>query len=434
MHTESSKTGLVAFLGIIFITSLVIWTASAPHNAQAQITAWPALTFTPIVTNLHMPVHVTHAGDGSGRLFIVEQRGTIRMHKQAQALKTFLDIQDRVRSPFNNSGGFEEGLLSVAFPPDYASKGYFYVYYTNVKGDNQVSRFHITADPDAADATSEELILYLAHPTYTNHNGGQLFFGPQDGYLYIGTGDGGSGGDPGENAENPASLLGKMLRIDVEMARASQITGPYQIFMPQISNTNDNLYMYEIPADNPFASVSSARPEIWALGLRNPWRYSFDRQTGDLYIGDVGQGDWEEVSFQSFSSTGGENYGWDTLEGSHCYEPPTGCVLPVNYSPPVYEYPHSPSTGNAITGGYVYRGSLFLNMQGIYFFSDYTTGRFWGLQNNQGTWEANLYTENANRRVTSFGEDEAGELYFTTVDFVNVDTGRVYQLGSTMAP
>lgn len=428
----SSKKMRAMVISLILACGLP-WIASNLVHVQAQADAWPTLTFTPVATNLHMPVHVTHAGDGSGRLFIVEQRGTIRIHQQAQPLKLFLDITDRVRSPFFNSGGFEEGLLSVAFPPDYASKGYFYVYYTNLNGDNQVSRFHIGANPDVADPASEELILYLAHPTYTNHNGGQLMFGPKDGFLYIGTGDGGFAGDPLENAQNPASLMGKILRIDVEMARSSQVTGPYRIFLPHIASANANPMMYEIPASNPFLGVSDARPEVWALGLRNPWRFSFDRQTGDLFIGDVGQNEWEEVDFQPANSAGAENYGWDNLEGDQCFEPPTGCTIPDNYSPPVYEYQHSPSTGTAITGGYVYRGTIFTNMQGIYFFSDYGSGRIWGLRNNGG-WEANLYSDNVGRRITSFGEGEDSNLYFTTVDYSSVETGRVYQLGSTLAP
>jgi glucose/arabinose dehydrogenase len=431
MRNKISKQSLLRLAVILFLFGMLSWPAGSRHGAQAQTTAWPALIFTPVVTNLHMPVHVTHAGDGSGRLFIVEQRGTIRIQKEAQQIKTFLDIQSQVRSPFNNNGGSEEGLLSVAFPPNYAAKGYFYVYYTNLSGDNQVSRFHISADPDVADAASEELILYLAHPSYNNHNGGQIFFGPQDGYLYIGTGDGGSGGDPQENAENPASLLGKLLRIDVEMERGAPVTGPYTIFLPQINTTNANPLLYEIPDTNPFVGVSGARPEIWALGMRNPWRFSFDRQTGDLYTGDVGQGDWEEIDFQPFDSPGGENYGWDTLEGNHCYEPTTGCIMPANYAAPIYEYSHI--LGSSVTGGYVYRGSTYTNMQGIYFFSDYGSGRFWGLQDDAGAWVPNLYTENVGRHVSSFGEDEAGELYFTTVDFGDV-TGRLYQLGSTPAP
>lgn len=433
MHSKRFPKKLLSYVVIIILACALPWIASNQAIVQAQAEAWPTLTFTPVATNLHMPVHVTHAGDGSERLFIVEQRGTIQIHQQAQSLKLFLDITDRVRSPFFNGGGFEEGLLSVAFPPNYASKGYFYVYYTNLSGNNLVSRFSVTADPDQADAASEEIILTLNHPTYTNHNGGQLMFGPKDGYLYIGTGDGGFAGDPFENAENPGSLLGKILRIDVEMDRGPQASAPYKIFMPQISSTNANPMMYEIPGSNPFLGVNNARPEVWAIGLRNPWRFSFDRQTGDLYIADVGQNEYEEINFQPFNSSGAEHYGWDIMEGNHCFEPPVGCTTPANYSPPVYVYQHSPSTGNSVTGGYVYRGSIFTNMQGIYFFSDYGSGRIWGLRNNGG-WEANLYTDNTGRRITSFGENEAGDLYFTTVDFSSIETGRVYQLGSSLAP
>ena len=228
-------------------------------------------------------------------------------------------------------------------------------------------------------------MLTIPHPGQSNHNGGHLAFGP-DGYLYLSVGDGGGGGDPNGNGQNINTLLGKILRLDVE-------TG--------------NPTTYTIPASNPFVGISGA-DEIWAYGLRNPWRYSFDRLTGALFIGDVGQGNWEEVDYQAFGFAGGANYGWNVLEGNHCYSPSSGCVPPANYVPPVAEYSHS--FGCSITGGYVYRGPLYTSMQGIYFYSDYCSGRIWGLQNLGGTW-VTTELEDAPFNVSSFGEDETGNLY-----------------------
>jgi len=353
-------------------------------------------------------VHITHAGDDSGRLFIVEQDGRIRILFSGNLLSpAFLDIHSRVLSPEDGANHGEEGLLSIAFPPGFGSgKDYFYIYYTNVNGNNQVSRFHLTADPNMADSSSEELILLFQHPGQSNHNGGQLIFG-LDGYLYIGTGDGGGGGDPGENAQDLAELLGKLLRIDVEPPVTSPGDQPFHIFLP-IAQGGSN-QKYSIPSSNPFRNVPGARPEIWALGLRNPWRFSFDRQTHDLYIGDVGQDTWEEVDFQPASSTGGENYGWDNMEGEACYEPMTNCnqngmTLPVNV------YPHDPEC--SVTGGYVYRGNDYLSLRGIYFFADYCSGRIWGLQRDN--WADRHDFLDTSHNISSFGEDQSGELYLTT--------------------
>jgi glucose/arabinose dehydrogenase len=294
-------------------------------------------------------------------------------------------------------------LLSVAFPPGYASKGYFYVYYTTLNGDNQVSRFYLTDNPDVDNPASEQLILYFNHPTYGNHNGGQLAFGP-DGYLYIGTGDGGGGGDPNRNAQNLGALLGKILRIDVECRVTLPPGDPIQAFLPLIS-TNTLTQAYCLPPDNPFINTLNARPEIWAYGVRNPWRFSFDRLTGNLYIGDVGQNEWEEVDFQSSTSQGGENYGWNIMEGKHCYNASTcdqsGKVLPV------WEQPHP--TFEALTGGFVYRGPTYTSMQGFYFYGDYQTGRIWGLVNSGG-WQSQELLDTAHL-ISTFGEDQAGELY-----------------------
>jgi glucose/arabinose dehydrogenase len=371
-------------------------------------TAWPAISLSQVAAGLTAPVYVTHAGDNSGRVFIVEQTGVIRiLHNGNLLTKPFLDISDRVR--FNG----EEGLLSLAFPPDYAQKGYFYVYYTR-KGEtnNQVSRFHLTSDPNAANPNSEEQILFLNHPGQTNHNGGLLVFGP-DGYLYIGTGDGGGGGDQNRNAQNLGSLLGKLLRIDTEYAWAQKTQGSNLSYLPILFNSTQAppSPAYKIPASNPFVGQSGAQSEIWALGLRNPWRYAFDRQTQDLYIADVGQGAWEEVDFQPAGSQGGLNYGWNIFEGDHCYPPGTSnCTPPANYSPPVWEYDHS--FGCSITGGYVYRGAAYPAMQGIYFYGDYCSRTIWGLQFDGNQW-VNKELKTAADKITSFGEDQGGELYLT---------------------
>jgi glucose/arabinose dehydrogenase len=335
---------------------------------------------------LEAPVHLTNAGDGSGRMFVVEQRGRIRILVNGYVVGTFLDITDRVRSPFSG-GGNEEGLLSVAFPAGYGSTvDHFYVYYTRLDGNNRVARFSVSVNPDIADPGSEEMILDLSHPDHANHNGGQLFFGPDE-YLYIGTGDGGGGGDPEGNAQDPGSLLGKLLRIDVESGSST----------------------YDIPPDNPFIGVGGYQEETWALGLRNPWRFSFDRQTGDLYLGDVGQGTWEEIDFQPASSSGGENYGWNVLEGFECFE--AASCDETGKTPPVHAYANASPTC-AVTGGYAYRGAAFPDLSGIYIYADYCAGILWGLQNESGSWVNQLLLD-SNLEITSFGEDEAGELYLT---------------------
>lgn len=359
-------------------------------SAQAGVN-WPEIELTGAVGGLERPVHITHAGDGSGRLFVVEQVGRIRIVAGGELReRPFLDIGDRV------SCCGERGLLSVAFPRGYAEKGYFYINYTDTNGNTVVSRYRVTDDPDLADASSEEIILTVDQP-YPNHNGGQLAFGPRDGYLYIGMGDGGSAGDPENRAQNPAELLGKLLRIDVESPGGG----------------------YRIPTTNPFTQTAGYRPEIWALGLRNPWRFSFDRLTGDLYIGDVGQGAYEEIDYQPASSGGGENYGWDLMEGSHCYSSPecdrTGLVLPV------VDYERAGGQC-AVTGGYVYRGPGNPNMHGVYFYADYCSGRMWGLKREEGTWHSTVLLDTG-FSITSFGEDQIGNLYVT-----DYNSGAIHQV------
>jgi glucose/arabinose dehydrogenase len=341
----------------------------------------------PVASNLTRPVYLTHAGDE--RLFVVEQAGRIRIIAQGQLLDgPFLDLTDHVLS-----SGNEQGLLSVAFPPDYAATGRFFVDYTR-KGDGAtiVERYQVSkSDPNVADKSSAGEVIVIKQPE-ANHNGGLIKFGP-DGFLYIGMGDGGGQGDQHGsigNGQNPKALLGKLLRIDVT-----------------------NQTTYTIPASNPLGN------EIWALGLRNPWRYSFDRLTGDLYIADVGQDTYEEVDFQPAASAGGENYGWRIMEGLHCYNPSAGCDR-SGLTLPIAEYSHG--EGCSVTGGYVYRGANYPALQGQYFFADYCSGTIWSLQRDAaGQWTR---TERlaANLPISSFGEDVHGELYVIDLG------GAVYQL------
>lgn len=339
------------------------------------------LVFTPVVSALLNPTVITHAGDASGRLFVVEQAGRIRVVSNGGVLLAtpFLDISDRLLS------GGERGLLGLAFPPGFAGKGYFYVNYTRAPdGATVVSRFFVSADPDRAVAASEEVILTVAQP-FANHNGGQIAFGP-DGLLYVGIGDGGSGGDPFGNGQNPATLLGKLLRLDVESGVAP----------------------YGIPAGNPFVADPAARAEIWALGLRNPWRFSFDRRSGDLYLADVGQNDWEEINFRAAAAAGGANFGWNILEGPDCYLPALGCVVPPAYVAPVAFYGHA--LGCSVTGGYVYRGPGNPGLQGRYLYGDFCSGRLWGLRRTGNDQVAELLSQ-TDFAISTFGEDEAGRLY-----------------------
>lgn len=296
----------------------------------------------------------------------------------------FLDIRSQVRS-----SGNEQGLLGIAFPPDFATDGHFYVNYTGTAGigDSVIARIPLGATPDQADPAGTTNVLTVPQP-FENHNGGQMAFGP-DGFLYIGLGDGGGAGDTLNNAQNRTQLLGKILRIDVGAASPT----------------------YAVPAGNPFGN------EIWSYGLRNPWRFSFDRDTGDLYIADVGQDQFEEINFQPAGSGGGQNYGWRLMEGAHCFDTPTcdrtGLVLPV------HEYAHD--AGCSVTGGYVYRGPVQGSLQGTYIYGDFCSGRIWGLRRIGDTWENRLLFE-ANLRISSFGEDEEGNLY--VADF---STGDIYR-------
>jgi uncharacterized repeat protein (TIGR01451 family) len=355
-----------------------------------------------IASGFSSPVQVTHAGDGTGRMFVVEQTGRIKIVKNGAVLPTaFLDASALVIC----CG--ERGLLGLAFHPNYASNGLFYINYTRKSdGATVIARYLRSAgNPDLADAGSQQILLTIPQP-YTNHNGGQLLFG-KDGYLYIGMGDGGSGGDPQNYAQNINSLLGKMLRIDV-----------------------DHGSPYAIPATNPFVGQDGL-DEIWALGLRNPWRFSFDRLTGDLYIGDVGQNLWEEIDFQAYGTPGGVNFGWRCREGAHNYNF-TGSCLTAVLTDPIAEYPHTIDGGYSVTGGFVYRGVAYPALLGRYFYADYVTGKIWSLyktSENPLTWSVPDLELDMSFNISAFGEDEAGELYVA-----NYNQGQIHHLADINGP
>jgi hypothetical protein len=350
--------------------------AVACSDGQGPATAGP-----PGLLKLHgaldLPIFAASPPGDTHRLFVVEQTGRIRMLKDDVMLAApFLDLSTVV------SCCGERGLLGLAFHPQYTTNGLFYVYYTNTSGDTRVMRYHVSANPDVADPTSAGPVLSQTQP-FANHNGGMLAFGP-DGYLYVGLGDGGSGGDPLNHAQNRSSLLGKVLRLDV-----------------------DHGAPYTVPADNPFVGQAGTRPEIWSLGLRNPWRFSFDRQTGEMYIGDVGQDQWEEIDVEP-AAAGGRNYGWHDMEGGVCYLPactPTGLTLPA------WTYPHS--EGCSVTGGYVYRGATVPALSGLYLFADYCNG--WVRSFRWTAGNATAVTDQPalapGGPISSFGEDARGELY-----------------------
>ncbi|HSF14292.1 MAG TPA: PQQ-dependent sugar dehydrogenase [Vicinamibacteria bacterium] len=364
--------------------------------------AQPNIDLQAIASGLPLPVAATHAGDGSGRLFITLQNGQVVIYDGTQVLPIrFLTLTSLV------SCCGERGLLSVAFHPDYSTNGLFFVSYTDTAGDSVIARYSVSStDANVADPDSALTILTADQP-FGNHNGGQLQFGP-DGYLYISLGDGGSSGDPQNRAQSLGTVLGKILRIDVDSGTP-----------------------YAIPVDNPFVGVLGAREEIWAYGLRNPWRFSFDRSTGDLFIGDVGQNIWEEVNFQSASSPGGENYGWRRMEGNHCFNPATNCndgTLTI----PILEYQHT--LGCSVTGGYRYRGSAIFALQGMYLFGDYCTGRIWSaLPVGGGVWNAGQLLDTS-LLISSFGEDAEGELFVADHSAPNGTLYRIIEATSPSGP
>jgi len=393
MHRYLNTMNMSVCAGLTAAAFLTGASCGSEPTASESPNPASGLKLETISTAFNEPVFLTFAPGDPTRLFVVEKNGLIRIFENGAILPApFLDLTAVTTK------GSEQGLLGLAFAPDYETSGRFYVNYTTAGstpgGKSEIVRFHVSSNPNLADAASDTTILEVDQP-YTNHNGGMTVFGP-DGFLYVGLGDGGSAGDPQGHGQNRNDLLGSLLRLDV--------SGPG----------------YTTPPDNPFAGTSGARSELWNYGLRNPWRFSFDRQTGELYIADVGQGAREEVDVQP-AAGGGENYGWNTMEGSECYPPGSSCDK-SGLTLPVLEYGHG--AGCSITGGYVYRGTALPDIVGTYFYSDYCTGFLRSFK-----WQGGMITEQQSwpgaeppGNVTSLGEDLAGELYILTIE------GGVYKL------
>ena len=386
-HHRPRHARLAALAGLSVLLLMTILPATVARGATTVGLPQRA-------SGLQSLTQVTNAGDGSNRLFLVEKRGVVRVYQNGAVRPgVFLDM----RSIVNASAG-ERGLLGLAFHPEFETNRWLYVYYTRGDGDIFVARMRADATGTRGLLSTRQTLLWIEHSAHANHNGGGLAFGP-DGYLYISTGDGGGSGDPGRNAQSKTrNLLGKILRIDVDGTGS----GPYD--------------RYSIPPTNPFRGATSGLDEVWAYGLRNPWRISFDRATGSLFIADVGQARYEEIDREPPAYHGGRNYGWNVMEGKHCYNASscnrTGKTLPV------VEYGHT--GGNcSVTGGYVYRGTAYPGIKGLYVLADYCSGRFWTMAaNGSSLW----LRRDTNLNVTSFGESENGELYFVTLN------GRLYQV------
>lgn len=350
----------------------------------------------PVYEGFNSPLFVTHAGDGSGRIFVVEQAGAILVLQDGALLpEPFLDVFDHLSQNVHQGRYTEQGLLGLAFHPDFAENGQFFIHHTDLYGDNVIARYTVSADDsNRADPASRTVLLTIDQP-FPDHNGGSIAFG-NDGFLYAGIGDGGNPNDPNNNSQDGATLLGKILRIDV------------------------NAETYAVPLDNPFFDTPGYLPEIWAMGVRNPWRFSFDRATGDLYIGDVGQWAIEEVSFEPSDHPGGANYGWSAWEGSQRYREEIA-VDAADATMPFFEYEHS--AGCSVTGGYVYRGAALPELHGVYFAGDYCSGAVWSAYRDRaGRWRTDPFMQTG-FTISSFGEDEAGELYL--IDY----KGAIYRLG-----
>jgi glucose/arabinose dehydrogenase len=366
---------------------LALWVAApASWGAPAPVRA-TGLALETVAQGLEDPLYLT-APAGDSRLFVVEQAGRIRIIKDGRLLpRPFLDLTDRVRS------GGERGLLSVAFHPRYVSNGFLYVNYTDARGNTQIERYSVSRDPDRADPSSAHRILSVDQP-FANHNGGLVMFGP-DGMLYVGMGDGGSGGDPFGNGQKRSTLLGKLLRLDVDRGDP-----------------------YAVPHDNPFAGRRGMRAEIWAYGLRNPWRFCFDRAAGLLYVADVGQNRWEEIDIAPLGAAG-LDYGWNVMEGTHCFRS-EHCETRGRLAP-VVEYGHD--EGCSVTGGFVYRGRRMAALVGHYIYADYCRGWIRSFKYAGGAVSEHREWQGAEPgEVMSFGEDAAGELYVCS------QNGRVYRL------
>jgi glucose/arabinose dehydrogenase len=400
-ETPPSSTELAASATVPTDSPATAPTSTLAATSQPAASVTPKLTpllpgdtpasfeWKPVGSGFSAPVDLADPGDGSGRLFIVEKPGMIHILQNGVMLANpFLDITDQVKSD-----GSEQGLLGIALHPQFKSNGFFYVNYVDLDGNTVIARFKVSSNPNTADVNSEKVLLRVNQP-FPNHNGGSMVFGP-DGYLYMGLGDGGSQGDPKLNGQNLNVLLAKILRIDV-----------------------DHGDPYAIPKDNPFVN-GGGRPEIWAYGLRNPWRFSFDRQTGDLYIGDVGQNLYEEIDFLPTHAPGGSNFGWSYREGFHPYKgsPPPGIKL----VDPVWEYTHD--QGCAIIGGFVYRGKAIPALNGVYFYGDSCSGTVWGLSRAaNGKWQSRQLFQSG-VSISSFGQDQLGELYM-----LDLNGGQVFKL------
>jgi glucose/arabinose dehydrogenase len=360
--------------------------APTPEVLTGQLPHAGDVAIEPMLSGLDRPLYLTHAGDDTGRIFIVEKPGMILVLPPGEASPvTYLDLRDRVGSTAS-----EQGLLGLAFHPRFAENGLFFVDYTDRNGNTVIARFAAAPKEDSAPPSSEQVVLRIDQP-YANHNGGQLAFGP-DGFLYVGVGDGGSAGDPLGAGQNLDTRLGKILRLDVDSGE-----------------------LYAPAAGNPWQSQGGARAEVWAYGLRNPWRFSFDRATGEMWIGDVGQNQYEEIDLQP-AGVGGLNYGWNLMEGLHAYQGGyrEGLTLPV------WEYDHT--QGCSVTGGYVYRGQALPALRGVYLFGDYCSGTLWGLARApDGGWNA-VQLLATGLSLASFGEDQAGEVYLVDLG------GGVYRL------
>lgn len=373
---------------LILLVASLFWTSLAQAQddviTSRQSAPDPAsIKLTEIANGFQRPLYLTPAGDGTGRLFVVEQSGKIKVLQDGEVLETpFLDVSSLISQEALGTNYTERGLLGLAFHPNYEENGQFYINYTDRNGGTVIARYQVSlSNPNIADSGSAEIIFQISQP-FANHNGGHMAFRPSDGYLYISLGDGGSANDPLGSGQNPFTLLGSILRIDV-----------------------DNGSPYSIPADNPFAGDIEGADEIWVYGLRNVWRFSFDSATNDMFIADVGQNEWEEVNFQSVESKGGENYGWNVWEGTHAFargEAP-------NHVLPFAEYNHS--SGCSITGGYIYRGSVISDLTATYLFGDYCTGIVWASYRDENLqWQTNQFLQTG-MNISSFGEDENGELY-----------------------
>ena len=388
------------FLNLSRFFALFLFFLAVPTEAAAL--ELDPLRVNPVATTPGVPTSITHGGDD--RLFVNLQDGRILiLESGAFKAAPFLDIRDRVAT------GADQGLFSTAFHPNYSQNGLFFIAYSETGDDVLISRFEVSNDPDVADASSERIVLRIEQP-YKTHNGGQLQFGP-DGYLYISSGDGGSRYDPDCLAQDRSKLHGNLLRLDIDQNRNQE---PY----------------HGIPADNPFVGQADVRGEIWSFGLRSPWRFSFDRATGDLYTADVGQARREEINFQAASSSGGENYGWKMMEGTDCTQNTDGCGFPIpgcnapEYTPPILEYAHD-SDNCSVIGGYVYRGQQIPELNGAYLYGDYCSGRIWAAERSGNSWR----TEEIPARLpmlTTFGEDVDGEIFLA-------DSSGIYRLDADLS-